>query len=56
MTDDKTQGRRNLPRRASGRSAGQRFLDSGEDRAHRLGKLRTDEEARLAAEIEKLRD
>lgn len=33
-----------------------RFLDSDEHRAIVLGKVQTDEEARLAAEIEKLRD
>ncbi|MBK8839508.1 MAG: hypothetical protein IPO30_12625 [Hyphomonadaceae bacterium] len=33
-----------------------KFLDSNDGRAVVLGKLRTDEEARLAAEIEKLRD
>lgn len=37
-------------------ASAKRFVDSGEDRAIVLGKLRTDEEARLAAEIDKLRD
>lgn len=32
-----------------------RFLDREDDRSVVLGELRTDEEARLAAEIEKLR-
>jgi hypothetical protein len=33
-----------------------RFIETDEHRRIVLGKLRTDEEARLAAEIEKLRD
>ena len=33
-----------------------KLLDSSDGHAIVLGKLRTDEEARLAAEIEKLRD
>ncbi len=33
-----------------------RFVDPREDRRTPLGKVLTDEEARLAAEIEKLRD
>jgi hypothetical protein len=33
-----------------------RFLDRNDGHAIVLGKLRTEEEARLAAEIEKLRD
>ncbi len=32
-----------------------KFLDKGDSRTIVLGKLRTEEEARLAAEIEKLR-
>ncbi len=36
--------------------ARKKFLDSDAHRAIVLGKVQTDEEARLAAEIEKLRD
>mgnify|MGYP003488887824 CR=1 FL=1 len=36
--------------------ARKKFLDTDEHRAIVLGKVQTDEEARLAAEIEKLRD
>lgn len=55
MSDDKIKAAEPpAPRERT--EAGKRFLDSGEDRAIVLGKLRTDEEARLAAEIDKLRD
>ena len=33
-----------------------RFVETGDHRSIVMGKLKTDEEARLAAEIEKLRD
>ncbi len=35
---------------------GKRFVQSDDHRSIVMGKLKTDEEARLAAEIEKLRD
>jgi len=46
----------NAPAPREPSSAPGKFLDREEKRPVVLGKLRTDEEARLAAEIEKLRD
>ena len=46
----------NAPTPREPSSAPGKFIDREDDRTVVLGKLRTDEEARLAAEIEKLRD
>lgn len=54
MTDDKTRTE-NLPPAREQFEPKPKFLDKNEGRTIVLGKLRTDEEARLAAEIEKLR-
>lgn len=55
MTDEKIKSAEPLAPREQTAQA-KRFLDTAEERAIVLGKLRTDEEARLAAEIDKLRD
>lgn len=55
MTDDKIKAAEPPAPREQAAPA-KRFLDTDDSRAIVLGKLRTDEEARLAAEIEKLRE
>lgn len=55
MVDDKLKSAE-APDPQEAAAPGKRFVESDEDRRIVLGKLRTDEEARLAAEIEKLRD
>jgi hypothetical protein len=54
MTDDKTLDQKAPPAREVFEPK-PKFLDKSDNRTIVLGKLRTDEEARLAAEIEKLR-
>lgn len=52
--DTRPPGSRSSDTREDGQPA-PRFIDPREGRRAPLGKLKTDEEARLAAEIEKLR-
>lgn len=54
MTDDKTP-QRHVPPARDDFEPKPKFLDKSDSRTIVLGKLRTEEEARLAAEIEKLR-
>lgn len=54
MTDDKTP-QMNAPPVREVFEPKPKFLDKSDSRTIVLGKLRTEEEARLAAEIEKLR-
>ena len=55
MVDDKLKPS-DAPAPREPAEARKKFLDSDEHRAIVLGKVKTDEEARLAAEIDKLRD
>lgn len=54
MTDEKPRTDENPARREQAEPP-RRFLEKADERRIALGKLRTEEEARLAAEIEKLR-
>lgn len=54
MTDEKPRTDE-LPQQREQAEPRRRFLETTEERRIALGKLRTEEEARLAAEIEKLR-